>query len=124
MEMAQVVTTLKGLADQQALKMNALQSCHQALKQCILDDREVGEKELGGWLLDEIKLHFDKISLVFEHDILKYPYTDTKIGLYVDDPTSVYLRALKPIGHYRLITLLNGEVEDTYLVIEVEKADA
>ncbi|NEO87518.1 MAG: hypothetical protein F6J87_25140 [Spirulina sp. SIO3F2] len=121
--MEQVITALKGLANQQSLKETALKFCQEGLRQCILDDVEMGEPPLNGWSLDEIKLRCDHISLVFEHDILDYPYIETKINLYVDDPTDFYFKALKPIGHYRLITLLNGEIDDTYLVIDVDKTD-
>ena len=80
------------------------------------EDKELGL--IGRWKLNDIQLYFDKQSLVFKHDVLDYPYIDTQIGLYVADDSKVWFRDLIPIGTYRLITALDGEVVDDYLEME------
>ncbi len=72
----------------------------------------------GRWQLSDIQLIFDKQSLVFKSDTLDYPYVDTQIGLYIPDDRKVWFRDLMPIGTYRLITALDGEVMDDYLQMD------
>jgi hypothetical protein len=51
---------------------------------------------------------------------LAAPYIDTQIALYVADPKGAYYKDLKPIGTYRLIVTLDGEIDDDYLVLDDE----
>jgi hypothetical protein len=37
--------------------------------------------------------------------------------LYLADPKDIYFRDLEPIGTYRLIAMLDGEIVDDYLVL-------
>jgi uncharacterized protein YggL (DUF469 family) len=101
----------------------ALESCGEALKNCVQEEEELGIVPLNGYSIDEIQLHFEKASLVYKHGILDYPFIDTQIGLYVDAPAGIYFRDIDRIGYYRLITMLNGEVDDDYLVIDETKSD-
>ena len=86
------------------------------------EDEALGLKPLHGWDMEFIQLHVDKRSLVFNHGMLSYPYMDTQIGLYVEDPS--YHKNLKPIGHYRLITTLDGKIDDDYFVLEERNEDS
>lgn len=63
----------------------------------------------------EIVYDFDKQSLVFKSN-LPHVYIDTQIGLYLRDTRGIYYRGLEPVGHYRLITFLDGQDEDGYLI--------
>ena len=80
------------------------------------EDKEIGI--VDQWKLSDIQLIFDKQSLVFKSDVLLYPYVDTQIGLYVAADSKGWLRDLIPIGTYRLITALDGEVVDDYLQMD------
>lgn len=113
-----VLKQLEELSRNQKLIEQALESCKKSLDSCFKEDEEMGFKPLKGWRLEEIKMVFEKQSLVFKHGILSYPYIDTQIGLYVDDSTKIYWNDLCPIGCYRLITHLEGEVDDDYLVLD------
>ncbi len=86
------------------------------LENSIEDDKRL--RLIGRWQLSDIQLRFDKQSLVFKNDILDYPYVDTQIGLYVADDSKAWFRDLIPIGTYRLITALDGEVVNDYLQME------
>lgn len=77
-----------------------------------------GADVLRGRRPNDIQLHFDNQSLVFKHGVLSYPYIDVQIGLYVADPKGIYFRDLEPIGTYRLIVMLDGEIDDNYLVLD------
>ena len=63
----------------------------------------------------EIIYDFDKQSLVFKSN-LSHICVDTQIGLYVRDTQKIYYRGLEPVGHYRLITSVDGQAEDDCLV--------
>lgn len=112
-----LVATLKAQAVAQNLRERAFDGC----RQWIRDGTEEGTDGLGGWSAEEIEVHFDSCSVVFDHAILSYPYVDTRLGLYVRDGTGFYSRDLRPIGYYRLITFLDGRVDDDYFVIEMNK---
>lgn len=112
------IEVLKAWAEQQQLRERAVASCRVALASCAHDDESIGELPLRGWPIDQIQLHFERHAFIFSHARLSYPYVDTRIGLYVADVSGFYLHNLRPIGHYRLIMLLSGEVGDDYLVIE------
>jgi hypothetical protein len=54
---------------------------------------------------------------VFKNERLSYLYIEAVIGLYIEDKQGIYLDDMKPIGEYRLITRLDGEIEDDYLIV-------
>ncbi|AWM35966.1 hypothetical protein C1280_02365 [Gemmata obscuriglobus] len=64
---------------------------------------------------------FERCALVFEHGILNYPFVETRLGLYVPDPSAVYFQGRRSIGHYRLITLLDGTTDDDYFILDDPK---
>jgi hypothetical protein len=117
----EAVQVFADLAGEQGLRDCAVAACREALLNCAVEERELGLQELGGWSIEEIELHFDKCSVVFSHGVLNHPYIDTQIGLYIKDDGGVVFRNLNPIGTYRLITMLDGEINDDYLVIDREK---
>ncbi len=94
----------------------ALECGKVCLQNTMQEDEKLGL--IGRWKLSEIQLIFDKQSLVFKNDVLSYPYVDTQIGLYVAADSKVWFRDLIPIGTYRLITALDGEVADDYLQMD------
>ncbi len=110
------------LAADRALQDRAIESCQQSLQNCMLEERELGLQALGGWSLEEIELHFEKCSLVFSHKQIEYPFIDTQIGLYIKDVDGGWSDRLISIGSYRLLTLLDGTIDDDYLVILTEKS--
>ena len=65
---------------------------------------------------------FERCALAFDHGVLSYPFVETRLGLYVSDPFGVYFRGgLRPVGHYRLITLLDGTADDDYFVLDEQR---
>jgi hypothetical protein len=99
------------------LRNTALAGCRESLQNCAVEEQALGLPVLSGWAIEEIELHFDRCLAVFSSALLNYPFLDTQIGLYVKDESG----ALRPIGRYRLITRLDGDIIDDYLVIDVEK---
>jgi hypothetical protein len=71
--------------------------------------------------LTDIQIVFERCAIVFDHGILSYPFVETRLGLYVADLTGVYFRGLRPIGHYRLITRLDGTTDDDYFVLDEQR---
>ena len=116
-EPEQLVAALRALANAQQLRQQAEDSCRTWMKNCAADG------DMEGWSPDEIELHFERCALVFDHGILSYPFIETKLGLYVRDPGGFMLGGLLPIGHYRLITFLDGTAEDDYFVLDKDKHD-
>jgi hypothetical protein len=107
-----VVAALRNLAQAQGLRRRAEETCREWLRTA------AEEGDLGELALEKIELHFERCALVFDHGILSYPFVETRLGLYVPDPNGVYFRGLRPIGHYRLITGLDGVVDDDYFVLD------
>jgi hypothetical protein len=119
--MEKVINLLEGLAASQRLEQLAMQNCRTALINCYKEDQELGLPPLKGHNLDSIQLHFERHSLVFKNRQISYPYIDTIIGLYIEDKQGLYLDDLEPVGDYQLITRLDGEIEDDYLVLYEEQ---
>ena len=111
--MSDIQTNLVELVDQQALVSRAMASCKIFLDN---DRNENGfaadpTKLISEFSVEDIELRFDKQSFVFENRLLGYPYFDTQLGLYVQTSSGEL-----QIGHYRLITTVDGEASDDYLV--------
>jgi hypothetical protein len=102
----------------------ALASCRQALENYVRESEELGEVPLDGYSIDEIQFRLDKMSLVYNHGVLNYPFVDTQIGLYLDAPAGTHFRGIDPIGCYRLIITLDGQVDDDYLEIDEVASDS
>jgi predicted thioredoxin/glutaredoxin len=121
-----IIRNIEQWSQENNLISKAIESCKISLHNCAAEEAELFQTMntstdiLGRWKINDIQLHFDKQSLVFKHGILSYPYVDIQIGLYVADPKGFYFRALKPIGTYRFIVTLDGEVDDDYLVMDEE----
>ncbi len=106
------VAAMLGLADAHDLRRRAEATCRQWLRV------SAAEGDLGVLSPADIQVVFERCSLVFDHGILSYPFLETRLGLYVADPSGLCFRGLRPVGHYRLITLLDGTEDDDYFVLE------
>ena len=106
------VAAMLGLADAHNLRRRAEESCREWLRS------SAEEGDLGELSLSDIQVVFERCALVFDHGVLVYPFVETRLGLYVPDPSGVCFRGLRPIGHYRLITLLDGTADDDYFVLD------
>ncbi|MEM1096390.1 MAG: hypothetical protein AAGJ10_17465 [Bacteroidota bacterium] len=67
----------------------------------------------GGWATDELHAQFDSIHLCIRPAHVDYPYFDTRLRI---------LRGNEQVGHYRLITKLDGTAVDDYLVLTSEQS--
>lgn len=109
---ADAVAAIRALADRYDLRQRAALSCHECLRSAAADG------DLGGLALEDVQAVYERSALVFDHDILGRPFLETRFGLYVADPAAGRFRGLRPVGHYRLITRLDGTDEDDYLVLD------
>ena len=107
--MTDVKHNLCELAEQQQLVNRAIASCKTWLNNSRYRDDDT--VLIAEFAVDDIEFRFDKQSLVFKNRKLDYEYIDTQLGLYVNR-TSGELH----VGHYRLITTLDGEAVDDYLI--------
>jgi hypothetical protein len=116
-----IIENLEKWSQEHNIIENTFKTCLVHLQNAAAEDAKIfntSANTFNGWRLSEIKLEFENQSLIFKHGILTYPFIATQIGLYIEEPKSCYFRGLKPIGTYRLITTLDGEVDDTYLIID------
>jgi len=87
-----------------------------AMQQALFECAEEGCRR---WFLNELDempyplaaIRFERASqaLSFYNAALPYPYITTTLRLFVDE---------REVGDYRLITLLDGTVDDDYLVFD------
>jgi hypothetical protein len=116
-----IIQNLEKWSQEHNLIENTFKSCIVHLHNAATEDAELFGTSIdmiSGWKLSDIKLELENQSLIFKHGILTYPFIITQIGLYIEEPESCYFRGLKPIGTYQLIVTLDGEVDDTYLIID------
>ncbi|MEQ1934907.1 MAG: hypothetical protein ABL962_13690 [Fimbriimonadaceae bacterium] len=109
------VAALLALAESQDLRHRAEEACRVWLRSAAAEDG------LRGWTLGDIEPRFDRCMLVFDHSVLDYPFFEMRFGLYVSDPGGNRFRDLRPVGHYRLITRLDGTPDDDYFVLDIDK---
>ncbi len=107
---ANAVALMRSFATTHDLRREAELCCRQSLRSA------AEEGDLDGLSPEHVQVVFERCSLVFDHGELSYPFVETRFGLYVPDPTC--FRDQRRVGHYRLITLLDGRVDDDYLVLE------
>lgn len=107
--MTDVKHNLCELAEQQELASRAIAAC----KTWLNDNRYRDDDTvlIAEFAVDDIEFRFDKQSLVFKNRQLDYEYIDTQLGLYVHRASGEL-----QVGHYRLITTLDGEAVDDYLI--------
>lgn len=115
-QLEDIIKQLRDWSEERSLIEEAYEYCRTSLENNEQEDKEAGLT--ARWLLGDIQLHFDKQSLVFKHGIFSHPFVDTQIGLYVAAENKGWLRDIQPIGRYRLITSLDGQVEDDYLIFD------
>ena len=80
------VAAMLGLADAHELRHRAEALCRQWLCSSAEED------DLGGLLLADIQVVFERCALVFDHGILSYPFVETRLGLYIADPAGCTFR--------------------------------
>ena len=107
--MVDIKHNLRELAEQQELVNRAIESCKTWLHENRYRDDDT--VLIAEFAVDDIEFKFDKQSLVFKNRLLDYQYIDTQIGLYVNASSGEV-----QVGHYRLITALDGVAVDDYLV--------
>ncbi len=73
---------------------------------------------INGWSVADIQAVFRSHSFYFESALLSYRYVVTCLDLY-----AAGVEADEELGQYRLITTLEGQVVDDYLVIDLSKQE-
>jgi hypothetical protein len=108
---SELVSAAATWAAQYNLRARAFDGCSKWL----LD----GDNGLDGWTAEDIQPEFASCSLIFEHQLLGYPFMETRLNLFVGaDHTK------QSIGHYPVVTRLDGTDDDDYFVIDVHKPSA
>lgn len=110
----EVVETMLAFMKTHDLHQQAEELCRVWIRSSDLEDELIEH----GLMPEDIQLVFERCALVFDHGILKHPFVETLIGLYVHVSTVGHFRGQRPIGHYRLITGLDGTEEDDYFVLD------
>jgi hypothetical protein len=110
--MMDVVAAMLALARDQDLPRRAEETCWVWLRSAF------EEGSLAGLSPADVRVEFERSALIFDHGLLNYPFVETGLGLDVTDSTGAYFRDMRPIGQYRLITLLDGTVDDDYFVLD------
>lgn len=101
-ELVGIVEYLTSLAAERNLVQRARQGCSTFIENTKRDGGLPAQLQQ-----DKIRMEFRRHSLIFESAQPAYAYIDTMLDLFIDD---------EEIGYYRLITCLNDEVDDDYLV--------
>jgi hypothetical protein len=70
---------------------------------------------IDGWAVADIRMAFRSQSLCFVSGLLSYPYFVTSLDLFASGEET---EGFSTIGEYRLITRLDGEVDDDYLILD------
>lgn len=71
--------------------------------------------EIDGWIPQDLEKQFFSHTLVFQRSDWDLIYIDTHLKLLASDG--------REIGHYRLVSTLDGQIDDDYLVLELSKDD-
>lgn len=71
--------------------------------------------QIEGWTSEELQKQFFSHSLTFKCANWDMVYIDTRLDLLTS--------SRQQIGCYRLITTLDGDVDDDYLIIDCTKAE-
>lgn len=100
-ELGALVQVLQKAATAQSLSERAMDACKHVLA--------ASELHPLGWDIEETHLELKRIAMVFQNTKLGYPYIETTLTINVHG---------NRVGTYRLITLLNGEVDDDYLSLD------
>lgn len=103
-ELADAVNRLAEHARAYQLAERAGESCASFLR------NEEAESSLpGGMKASEVVVRFRSHALFFESSLLGYPFITTRLDLMAGD---------EQVGYYKLISDLDGQVVDDYLVFE------
>jgi hypothetical protein len=111
---------MRGLATEQDLKRRALLGAEVALDNCKAVEIELGIVPLGGYDRERISTRVVKHALVFEYDGNEVPYVETIVELFIEGPCNQgnSLPFNRPIGTYRLITLICGAYDGDFLILD------
>jgi hypothetical protein len=104
-EQASILRFLSELASQQHLLERAIEGCD-----AWFQDEESGL--IAGWSSQELIKEFSEHSLTFQH---RWGWVYLCTELRLQDSSG------QEVGSYRLITTLDGETNDDYLVFDIEK---
>ncbi len=115
-QLENIVKQLQEWSEERSLLEKAFECCRTSLENNERDDKEAGL--IARWKISDIHLCFDRQSLIFKHSVFSHPFVDTQIGLYVAAESKGLFQDLQPIGRYRLITTLGGQLEDDYLIFD------
>jgi hypothetical protein len=102
-----IVLYLSNLASKQYLIERAMRGCDKWF-----ENEEYGL--IGGWSRKDFVKEFFTFSLTFKRASWDLVYIDTTLNLLDKDG--------QEIGYYRLITTLDGEVDDDYLIFHKDSA--
>lgn len=106
-DLSEIVNRLTEHARSYQLAERATDGC--ALLLLNNQEQENGLPE--GMSISAIEIRFGSHALFFDKTVLSYPYIVTHLDLLADD---------ERVGFYKLITSLEGQVEDDYLVFDPE----
>jgi hypothetical protein len=113
----QMTSWLKDFVLKYDLTNRATKNCWKAIHE-LLEENGSDAEMMKAWGVERFEIHLDRNSLVFEHDWYETPWVDTKVGIYVRDDDSCWLRGLIPLGYYSLETTLDGVVRDDWFVLK------
>lgn len=104
-EQASILRFLSDLISQQGLLKRAIEGC-----EACFQNEEGGL--IAGWSSQELTKEFLAHSITFKH---RWGWVNLYTELRLKDPSG------QEVGSYRLITTLDGEPDDDYLVFDIEK---
>jgi hypothetical protein len=70
---------------------------------------------IAGWISQDLEKQFFSHTLVFQRSDWDLVYIDTRLKLLAANG--------REVGHYRLISTMDGETDDDYLVLDLSKDD-
>lgn len=103
------------------LEERAVKGCKKTLENYLIDDQEVGEDPLGGYMPTEFVLKCDRQALVFHHRYFNTYLFETTVGIYLPDDEGVFFEGLEKVGSYRDFTELDGSDFDDVLELDYER---
>lgn len=111
---------LRALASEHNLVSRALRGTEVALDNWKVCDIEVGIVPLDGSDREKIRARFVKHAFVFEYIERVAPYIETIVELYTEEaPSAGRLSTFdRPIGSYKLITSIQGDDVDDFLILD------
>ena len=94
-----------------AEKQNLLEKALQGLAKCFENEGGI----IDGWTIAEMRPQFRDHALCFSSALYSYPFVKTTFHLF--SPDDIHS------GEYRLLTTLDGEIDDDFLLLDVTKSE-